>query len=479
MAGNYWAFEEFVTSSKMNEQTDNDGAGIAQNAYQILQANNVFENKDYLAADEFTDSDGTNNTVNTGSSTADHDSENSYYLIQGVEDDLSGDTTYDPDSFSNPSNAFDWDTGTSATKSETPAGSNTRSWELGKTFTAKTVKTLKLDVEYTKAANDVTNAIYLETYDGSSWSVFSTLVNNDSINSGPLSDTIEQTFDVDSSIQGVRIRWTFDNSTGLDRSISATANIIGYSESFQSSGTVVVDSNTLTLDGTEKAISIYTDTTLPTGNGPDGTDDTTATSLTESSNSSVTDKRGIKINPNEDLYVQSVTKESTCTATKAYIYDTTPTLITSTDFSGDTATFSLAEQSKLTSGTAYYLLLDNDGSSYTEVTDSTVTFPISGTYMDITAGVNNGSTETTSEYYNITEIVSQTNTTSSSEATSMTVDISDGTTTLSGQTIANKTTGVLDLSSLSSGTLELTFYLSTLDTSVTPEFYGYGVYIYK
>lgn len=41
-----------------------------QLAYQILQANNVFENKDYLAADEFVDSNGTNNTINTTDTTS-------------------------------------------------------------------------------------------------------------------------------------------------------------------------------------------------------------------------------------------------------------------------------------------------------------------------------------------------------------------------------------------------------------------------
>lgn len=46
------------------------GKAGAQGAYQTLQANDVFENKDNLAADEFTDSDGTNNTVDTGNSTA-------------------------------------------------------------------------------------------------------------------------------------------------------------------------------------------------------------------------------------------------------------------------------------------------------------------------------------------------------------------------------------------------------------------------
>lgn len=44
--------------------------GTAQNAYQTLHANNIFDNNYFLAADEFTDSTGTNNTFNATSSTA-------------------------------------------------------------------------------------------------------------------------------------------------------------------------------------------------------------------------------------------------------------------------------------------------------------------------------------------------------------------------------------------------------------------------
>lgn len=44
------------------------GVGMAQNAYQTLQANNAFENKDFLVADEFTDSNGTNNTLTSATS---------------------------------------------------------------------------------------------------------------------------------------------------------------------------------------------------------------------------------------------------------------------------------------------------------------------------------------------------------------------------------------------------------------------------
>jgi len=43
--------------------------GVAQNAYQTLQANNIFQNKDFLATDEFVTATGTNGTKIGGTAT--------------------------------------------------------------------------------------------------------------------------------------------------------------------------------------------------------------------------------------------------------------------------------------------------------------------------------------------------------------------------------------------------------------------------
>jgi len=57
--------------------------------------------------------------------------------------------------------------------------------------------------------------------------------------------------------------------------------------------------------------------------------------------------------------------------------------------------------------------------------------------------------------------------------TNITVDISDGVTTLSAQQLNT----VIGLNGFSSGTLELTFNLTTTDTSQTPSLFGYSLYI--
>lgn len=724
MSGDYYAYEEFVTSAKQNEQTDNLGTLSAQNAYQVLQANNVFENKDYIAVDEFTDATGTNNTVNTSSSTGTFNTDH-YGLDSNADGNAQNDTTIttDTSAASSGSNGFRFTVTSNRfiTKvSKDSADNSTRALlrESGGTI----IETVNFSGDI---ATFVTPHLLIA---GTSYRIEA----DDSGSSrtrrydvGAVSGTFGfitlQSRSIDGSDDGGSIRECIE--------IVTTEGL-----AFNLSDTVICDTGTLTLDNTEKGGLVYVDATLPTGNAPDGVDDTTDTELTESSNSSVTDKRGLKINTNEDLYIQNVTKESTCTATKAYVvdesnifniqqttfdnktfdissqelnafgisfsndgtkmfilgytgndvneytlstaydvstssfvdsfatseaggtllalhfnpdgtkmyiggnankkvyaydlgtawdvstsvynteigdtssqttgslydirfnsdgtklyvldnsldtifqytlstaydvsslsydsksfatttqetapegfsFDSTGTkmyavgstnktvyqyvlstaydvstvsydsksystglsntngfhfdfnenkmyivdngtdlvsqftiddgVLTQGTFSGDIAT--MDTQIKLSDATDYYILLDNTGSSYIEVTDSIVTMPIVGTYMDVTSGVNNFTTETTSKYYNITEIVSQTNT-ASGQATSMTVDISDGSTTLSDQTITNKTSGVIDISSLSSGTYELTFTLKTTDTSVTPAFRGWGSVLFR
>lgn len=67
-----WLIESAILSSAISN-------------YKILQANNVFENGDLSFVDEFVDSNGTNNTVNTSSSTARYDSINARYTLQREE----------------------------------------------------------------------------------------------------------------------------------------------------------------------------------------------------------------------------------------------------------------------------------------------------------------------------------------------------------------------------------------------------------
>jgi len=56
------------------------GVGIAENAFRILQSNNIFTNGVYFVVDEFTDSSGINNTTNFDNNSALRSTDN-YNLI--------------------------------------------------------------------------------------------------------------------------------------------------------------------------------------------------------------------------------------------------------------------------------------------------------------------------------------------------------------------------------------------------------------
>lgn len=247
------------------------GSGLAQSAYQILQSNNIFDNKDFLAADEFVTSNGTNSTINTTSS-AKYDSSYPAYVLS-INDESSTGTTNDPESFTTPGNAFDGDDSTSATKTSSVFA------HLGKTFSAKTVDWLW--VKYARGTSTSTMNTTIETYNGSSWSSYTTL------NSGTAAVDESVLVDMSSagSIQGIRIN--FDNGTG--NSVSYTVYSFEYG-SFNTTNTVISDTGTLTLDGTEKAMCVYTDavntanTSISVKAG-DGTTQTASQTITNNTSS--------------------------------------------------------------------------------------------------------------------------------------------------------------------------------------------------
>lgn len=255
MAGDFFSFGEGLTSAKMNKQTDNLGAGVAQNAYQTLQANNVFDNKDQLAADEFTDSNGTNNTVNTGSSTSVFDT-NKYVL--------GADNTYPGD-------------GSTNTASQTG---------LGDTFPGQTaprgmggVCLQSCFVKSFTINSSVSGATRFRIMDGSNSQIYSQTF------SGTGEKTMTSEFFLQSGenyyfvVDNGGSSYTFIRDTSPNFSDSIDFNLnSGYESSpggdsgnlnniktetalYATSSTVVADSNTLTLDGTESAITIYSDVT--------------------------------------------------------------------------------------------------------------------------------------------------------------------------------------------------------------------------
>ena len=160
---------------------------------------------------------------------------NSYYCRP--DDEASGDTTNDDDSFTNPSYAFDSDDSTQASKTVT----NNTSFDvaLGKTFGAKTVNDVLIISRYNTDGHSAgTTDVKLQTYNGSTWSDDTTLY---TVTGGGSDSGIKINFvNIDSSIQGVRVRFEETSAAG-----SSTSTCSIYSLEYGSGGN---DTSTITHD---------------------------------------------------------------------------------------------------------------------------------------------------------------------------------------------------------------------------------------
>jgi len=283
LGGSDWTSEQLASldlNDTIDAVIDSPSIGESQNAYQSLQANDIFENKDNLCADEFVTSTGTNATVNTTSSTGYFYSTTPSYTLNFT-DEASGDTTHNPSSFTNPGNAFDNNDSTSATKNHV---STVVSDALGKTFaSARYISYVKI-ISSQSDNGSTGRDIYLQTYDGATWTTVATLAHQVS----SLSISYSGTYYLNTTTQGIRILNTTTFTSGSTHVTSVTTLEYG---DYNSSDTVIADSGTLTLDGTETGIGVYCDSTFPTNTSMtvtagDGTLSTSAQSINSSNKSS-------------------------------------------------------------------------------------------------------------------------------------------------------------------------------------------------
>jgi len=116
-------------------------------------------------ADAYIDSDGREGSVTAQAIF--YDTATTTYLAAETLS-ITAETTHDPNSFTNPSNAFDGDDDTAATKSY---GVSSETLYLGKLFTAATdIVTIKIIINTdTNVSGGGTNTIQIENYNGSSW----------------------------------------------------------------------------------------------------------------------------------------------------------------------------------------------------------------------------------------------------------------------------------------------------------------------
>lgn len=223
--------------------------GIAQNAYQTLQANNVFENKDFLAADEFTDSNGTNNTVVTTDMYYNSSDDSYNLLFENTESYIfSGSTTLGQNSITTTGTIDDSVGYFSSISVRYESGSSNITTTIKKgstTIATKTEATPSSDGVYTVSFDDTDYSDFLESGDSFSIIITST-ANNMSVSS--TNQTYSGTY------------FSF-SSQPVPRVQSGDGSCINYQErNFATSGSIKVSN--LTLDGTEKSECVYGDITL-------------------------------------------------------------------------------------------------------------------------------------------------------------------------------------------------------------------------
>lgn len=150
----------------------------------------VSANEDDVYGEAYSDQDGRLDSVNATNTTSAFFS-NRYVAASYV---TTG-TTHDPDSFTDVANAFDGDLSTFAYDSGSAVCS------LGKTFSAKTVKYLR--VKWGLVAGASSNfSVDVETYNGSTWSSAEQVY---TVTSSTASVTQTDYVLIDSSVQGVRL----------------------------------------------------------------------------------------------------------------------------------------------------------------------------------------------------------------------------------------------------------------------------------
>jgi len=162
-----------------------------------------------IFAEAYTSVTGRNGSVNNGTLLI--DSATSIFAPFNGETTLG--TLHDPNTFTNPTNAFDGDIETFATKSSTYTSTGTTSVYLGRTFSATYVGGINVRVTGSFGGSAARGqGLSIETYDGSTWSDFVTiLTHGDGSNDNY---DISRYIAIKQNIQGIRIRMShYRNAT--------------------------------------------------------------------------------------------------------------------------------------------------------------------------------------------------------------------------------------------------------------------------
>lgn len=215
-------------------------------------------NKDYLAADVFTTSSGTQNSINLGSTTTAYSLAQDFWTC-GFTDESGVDATHDPDSFTDPENAFDENEATLATKTDNDAsiGYVTKIHELGKTFSEKYVGMVKIKCDNATNSASPECGLKLQSYNGADWSDVVTLA------TGLASASFIGEYYLNAFVQGVRIEsTTYGDPQSSSKYYTTNIQVIAYGD-FDASSDLVT--NTLVHQIIPHSILVYGDVDFTSG----------------------------------------------------------------------------------------------------------------------------------------------------------------------------------------------------------------------
>lgn len=110
---------------------------------------------------------------------------------------------------------------------------------------------------------------------------------------------------------------------------------------------------------------------------------------------------GYRFLVNSTCYLKTVTKYSSCTATKCRLTNDAGSTIEEVSFVGDVATFTAQT---LTSSSYYKIVVHDSGGSYTQAFNGSASYPYTNTYINFTSGWKNlqsGGGTTSTQAFNL------------------------------------------------------------------------------
>ena len=209
---------DVLSAAKLNENFELSINNELLTKIDQLIDRNVIRSNDKISpfVEAYTSAGGRKGSVNAGDTTAFFDS-NKYIPTSDFE--LIDGTNHNPDSFSDPDNGFDGDDETESVK--TQSNSNHFTWSLGRTFSAQSIVSCKINcsLNWGFTTNVGGCSLSLQKFDGSTWETIATLASANAGNVTSVSYNSTRAIS-ESNILGLRIN--FNNNASDQRNNTAT-----------------------------------------------------------------------------------------------------------------------------------------------------------------------------------------------------------------------------------------------------------------